>query len=122
MPESLPELLVRFRQHLEVERRASPNTVRAYEANVGELLAFIEGKRGRPGRPSDLDVMMVRSYLASLFGRNEAVTISRKLSAARAFLRFLRRERLIEENVALLIRPPHAEKGEKGARCTILRL
>lgn len=110
MPETLPELLVRFRQHLEVERRASPNTVRAYVTNVEELLAFVEGKRGRPGRPADLDVMMVRSYLASLFGVNEAVTISRKLSAARAFLRFLRRERLIEENVALLVRPPKAKQ------------
>src|SRR5207244_2427893 len=43
-------------------------------------------------------------------GRNEAVTIARKLSSARAFLKFLRRERILEENVALLLRPPKAKK------------
>lgn len=106
----LDQALGDFCRYLEVERRSSPETVRAYLANVSELVAFTEEKRGRPPRPADLDVLLLRSYLASLFERNQAVTISRKLSAIRAFLRFLRRERLIEENVALLVRPPKAKK------------
>lgn len=106
----MDELLCRFRQYLETERRASDHTVRAYVRNAEELVAFIAAKRGRAARPADLDVPTLRSYLASLFGRNEAATVSRKLSAARAFLRFLRRERIVEENVALLLRPPKAKQ------------
>ena len=104
----MDELLLRFRDHLESEKRASKETVRAYLADIGELVEFIAAKRDRPARVADLDVPMLRSYLASLFGRNEPVTVGRKLSAARTFLKFLRRLRLIEENVALLIRPPKA--------------
>jgi integrase/recombinase XerC len=110
----MKELLDRFREHLESEKRASPNTVRAYLANLGELRTFLEARRGRPPSAHDLDIPSVRSYLASLFEKNEAVTIARKLSALRAFMRFLRRERIIDENVAMLVRPPKAKKALPG--------
>src|SRR5262245_47033632 len=74
-------------------------------------MAFVRDKRGREPKPRDLDIPMLRSYLASLFERNEPVTIARKLSAVRAFCRFLRRERVLSENVALLLRPPKAKKA-----------
>jgi integrase/recombinase XerC len=106
----MDELMARFREHLAVEKRSSPNTVRAYLANLEELGAFIGKKRGRAAVARDLDIPTVRSYLASLFEVNEAVTIARKLSALRAFLRFLRRERIVDENVAMLVRPPRAKK------------
>jgi integrase/recombinase XerC len=107
--------LERFREHLTVEKRASPHTVRAYLGNVGELIAFLRDHKckaaGREPEPRDLDIIGVRSYLASLFPSSEPVTIARKLSAVRAFCRFLRRERVLEENVALLLRPPKAKKN-----------
>jgi integrase/recombinase XerC len=104
------ELVERFRAHLAVEKRASPNTVRAYLQNVSELRLFIEEKRGRAAAARDLDMVTLRSYLASLFEKNDASTISRKLSALRAFGRFLKRERIIDENVAMLVKPPKARK------------
>ena len=104
-------LVERFRDHLAAEKRASPNTVRAYLANVEEVLAFVRGKRAREPEARDLDIPMLRSYLASLFERNEPATIARKLSAMRAFLRFLKRERVIDENLAMLVKPPKAKKS-----------
>jgi integrase/recombinase XerC len=104
-------LLELFRQHLAVEKRASPHTVRAYLANLDELVRFLRNKRGREPEPRDLDIPALRSYLASLFEVNEPVTIARKLSAARSFLRFLRRERRIDENVAMLLKAPKAKKA-----------
>ena len=110
----MQELVERFRRHLEAEKRASPHTVRNYMLNVEQLLAFMREK-GRPvdakKGPVAVDIPLLRSYLASLFGVNEPATIARKLSAVRAFLRFLRRERVIEENVAMLLRPPKAKKS-----------
>jgi integrase/recombinase XerC len=105
----LDELAERFSAHLATEKRASPHTVRAYLGNLAELIAFAR-ERGRTV-PSAIDIPILRSYLASLFAANEPATVARKLSAVRAFLRFLRRERLIEENVALLLRPPKAKKS-----------
>jgi integrase/recombinase XerC len=105
------ELVARFREHLAVEKRASPHTVRAYLTNLEQLLAFAEEKRGRAPAPRELDIPLLRSYVASLFGVDEPITIARKLSAVRAFLRFLRRERVIDENLAMLIRPPKARKS-----------
>ncbi|MDB4970625.1 MAG: Tyrosine recombinase XerC [Myxococcales bacterium] len=106
----MQELVDRFRRHLESEKRASPHTVRNYLLNIEQLVAFMREK-GRPLRPAAVDIPLLRSYLASLFERNEASTIARKLSAVRAFLRFLRREKVIEENVAMLLRPPKAKKS-----------
>ncbi len=107
----MDELVDRFRSHLEAEKRASPHTVRAYLQNLQELLAFIALKRERAPEVADLDIPMLRSYLASLFQQNEAVTIARKLSAVRGFMRFLKREKVIDENVAMLVRPPKGKKS-----------
>jgi integrase/recombinase XerC len=107
----MQDQVARFREHLAVEKRASAHTVRAYLHDVGELVAFVEEKRKRAARPRDLDIPTLRSYLASLFEKNESVTIARKLSSVRAFLRFLRRERLVDENVALLLKAPKGKKS-----------
>ena len=40
------ELVARFRDHLQYEKRASPHTVRAYLGNLEAFLAFAVGKRG----------------------------------------------------------------------------
>src|SRR5579862_7370081 len=105
------ELVEKFRQHLAHEKRASAHTVRAYLDNVEQALAFVRERRGREPQPRDLDIPTLRSYLASLFERNQPATIARKLSAVRAFLRFLRRERIIDENPAMLVRPPKGKKS-----------
>jgi integrase/recombinase XerC len=109
MQDQLHDLIARFRTYLTTEKRASPHTVRNYLLNVEQLAEFMRAK-GRAERAGAVDIMLLRSYLASLFAANEPATISRKLSAIRAFLRFLRREHVIEENVAMLVRPPKAGK------------
>jgi integrase/recombinase XerC len=109
--QTMSSLVARFRDHLAVEKRASPHTVRAYIGNVEALCAFARARRGREPEPRDLDITLLRSYLASLFEANEPSTLARKLSAARAFLRFLRRERILDENLAMLVRPPKAKKS-----------
>ena len=102
-----------FRQHLMSERRASAHTVRAYLADLDELLAFACQERpGRPSRPADrldvadLDVGTCRGYLASLFGRNEGISIARKQSSLRTFFRLLVRRRLLAANPLTGLRAP----------------
>jgi integrase/recombinase XerC len=102
-----------FRQHLVSERRASAHTVRAYLADLDELLAYACQQRpGRPARPEDrldaaeLDAATCRGYLASLFGRNEGISIARKQSSLRTFFRLLVRRRLLAANPLAGLRAP----------------
>jgi integrase/recombinase XerC len=106
----LPVLVAAFREHLEVEKRSSPHTVRGYMHDVQAILAFAEGKGRRPLATS-LDVVLVRSWLASLFEHNDAATIARKLSSVRAFLRFCKRRGVVGENPAALLSPPKGKRA-----------
>jgi len=95
-----------FRQFLTSEKRASPHTVRAYLHDVAELSAFARRLLGRAPTLADLDVTACRSYLASLHGRNDAVTIGRKLSSLRAFFRVAVRRRLARSSPVAGLRGP----------------
>jgi integrase/recombinase XerC len=99
-----------FRNHLRSEKRASEHTTRAYLHDIEELEAFARRSAGRAVAPSDLDVMLCRSYLASLHGRNDAVTIGRKLSSLRAFFRLLVRRRLLPSSPVAALRGPKRAK------------
>ncbi len=106
----LREMNERFGEHLQWERRSSPHTVRAYKRNVDAFIDFMENRLGRPAKPGDLDIMMVRSYVASLFGVNDPGTVARKLSALRTFCRYLVRLKVIESNAAEFVMSPKRKK------------
>ena len=78
------------------------------EAGVGAHAARLPSRPRRAARPrhgrsgtrptlDELDVVVCRSYLASLHGANDAVTIGRKLSSLRAFFRLAVRRRLVAQ-------------------------
>jgi integrase/recombinase XerC len=97
-----------FRQHLTTEKRSSENTVRAYLADLGELLAHVRQARGgeAPVAIAELDLTACRSYLASLHGRNDPVTVGRKLSSLRTFFRLLVRRHLAAGSPVAALRGP----------------
>jgi integrase/recombinase XerC len=106
----LLEAIATFRDHLRSEKRASEHTLRAYLHDVEELSAFARNLLGRDPTLGDLDVIVCRSYLASLHGRNDAVTIGRKLSSLRAFFRLLVRRRLVPSSPVAALRAPKRTK------------
>ena len=102
--------VIAFERHLAAEKRASEHTIRAYLHDLGELSAFARGLLGRDPQLDQLDVLLCRSYLASLHGRNDAVTIGRKLSSLRAFFRFAVRRRLVRSSPVAALRAPKRRK------------
>jgi integrase/recombinase XerC len=104
------EAIAAFRQFLTAEKRASEHTIRAYLHDVDELRAHAVRTLGRPARLDELDVILCRSYLASLHGRNDAVTIGRKLSSLRAFFRLAVRRRLCASSPVAALRAPKRAK------------
>jgi integrase/recombinase XerC len=94
-------LVHRYLSYLEGPRRASPHTVRAYTADLTDLLSFC-GRLGR--RLRDVDHKTLRTYLANLETRGLArVSIKRRASVVRRFYRFCQREGLVEANPAELL-------------------
>ena len=103
-----------FLAHLEFNRNLSPHTVRAYDTDIAQFLAFAAADRNvRVAQigPADLDATMVRAYLADLGRRGEArSSMARKLSALRTFVRFLRREGVLQEDPSALAVSPRREQ------------
>jgi integrase/recombinase XerC len=106
----MEKALAVFRQFLTTEKRASEHTVRAYLRDLEEIRAYAGAALGHAPSLEELDVILCRSYLASLHGRNDAVTIGRKLSSLRAFFRLAVRRRLCTSSPVAALRAPKRAK------------
>jgi integrase/recombinase XerC len=101
----MDDAIARFIEHLEVERGASPNTLRSYATDLREFAAF--AAREGETEPRAVDVRLLRAYLAWLHQRRLArSSIGRKLASVRSWLRFLARRGVIEQNPARQVRSP----------------
>src|SRR5580700_1266309 len=97
----------RFHRHLQTERRVSPHTSSAYALDLSALVAFCDrsGLNDWPEvKPSDVRTFAARSYAGGL----SPLSVRRRLSAIRTFMRFLVRERAIEGDATVGIMPPRA--------------
>ncbi|WP_407938867.1 tyrosine recombinase XerC [Nocardioides sambongensis] len=90
LSESWARLLGDYERHLVSERDLAPHTVTAYTKDVAALLEHAD--RARVHRPEDLDLRLLRSWLA----RQQAAglsrtTVARRATAARVFTGWLAR-------------------------------
>jgi integrase/recombinase XerC len=104
------EHLKHFLQFLSLNRNASAHTVRAYESDLTQLLAHVAAtvgiKRGDL-TPAHLDRGAIRSFLGELHKRGQTrASAARKLAATRTFLRYLRREGLIDDDPGAMVVTP----------------
>ena len=110
----MKDLLRAFLAHLRLNRNASAHTVRAYESDLDQFTTFLAAdlKRPRPElQPTDITRPTIRGFLADLFRRGESrASAARKLAAVRTFLRYLKREGLIEADPGLLVVTPKREQ------------
>jgi site-specific recombinase XerD len=106
----MDEAVAVFRQYLTAEKRASPHTLRAYLHDLEQLRGHATKALGHAPTLDELDVVVCRSYLASLHGANDAVTIGRKLSSLRAFFRLAVRRRLVRSSPVAALRAPKRAK------------
>lgn len=85
--------LDRFIHYLSSERALSPRTVDAYGRDVAQFISFCEYLDISSDSPERIGQAVLRKYLASLQAKGAAQSsISRRLSAVRAYMRFLARE------------------------------
>jgi integrase/recombinase XerC len=103
-----------FLDHLRLNENASAHTVRAYESDLSQYLAFLAthvNRRISELTPAHLDHLGARGFMADLHKRGNAkASAARKLSAIRAFGRYLRREGVLEGDPAALVGTPTREQ------------
>jgi integrase/recombinase XerC len=108
------EHLKTFLAYLKLNRHVSPHTVRAYESDVSQYLAFVASETGKKMSelgPADLDMNSVRLHIAELNKADKArSSVARKLSALRTFVKYLRREEIIDHDPAAMAVAPKRDQ------------
>lgn len=99
-----------FLAFLKLNRHVSSHTVRAYESDVTQYLAWVAAETGKKMselEPADLGMTTVRGHVADLNQAGKArSSVARKLSGLRTFVKYLRREEIIEHDpTAMAVAP-----------------
>jgi integrase/recombinase XerC len=87
-------------------RNASVHTIKAYRTDLEEFSAYV-GPQGW----SDIDHVLIRGYLSSLYERGLSKTsVARALAALRSLYRWLAQEGVVDQNPAKLVATPKLPK------------
>lgn len=107
---TFPALIDAFLQHLKAERRASPYTVRNYEAALRNFASFMRIHNGRPPRKSDLEGIELRDFRSYLAKRRHeglsAASLKVELSAIKSFFHFAARRAGVQNDAIVALRGP----------------
>lgn len=106
----LKERAREFLDFLKFNRNVSPHTLRAYDTDVEQFMAFAATSRGvKPSQvPVDaFDTDTVRGFLGALHDRGIGrASSARRLAALRTFARYLVREELLPDDPTALVGAP----------------
>jgi integrase/recombinase XerC len=112
----LTDLIDQFIEYIRTQRGYSDHTARGYLTDLNQFIDFLSDRKGLNKEEKahikidDLDYMVIREYLGSLYGKYNRSTIARKLSAVRSFLYYVERNGLGEANPAANISTPKQGK------------
>src|ERR1700730_2778805 len=100
-----------FLTYLRSVRNASPHTVRSYEIDLSQFIAFLTPPGTETPPLQDVTHLLIREFVAHLHDHNlEKSSIARKLAAIRSFFKFAVREGLVHKNPARMIATPKLPK------------
>ncbi len=104
--------LTAFQIYLEVERHASPHTVRNYLSDLNQFIDFVKQHLKHELRaPDQIDASGIRAFLRALHLQGvKYTTMVRKLASLRSFLDFLQRRGHITDNAAQHVHTPKVRR------------
>ncbi|MFT3714911.1 MAG: tyrosine recombinase XerC [Gordonia sp. (in: high G+C Gram-positive bacteria)] len=104
----MAEVLEQFEEYLRFEKGRSEHTVRAYLGDVRGLISYA-GARG--SGVADLDLSLLRSWLADHTRRGAArTTIARQVSSVKTFCGWAVREQIMPTDPAVRLQAPKAHR------------
>jgi len=102
---TVEKAITRFIRSLH-ERNASPHTIKAYCTDLEQFSAYVGPQGWR-----DIDHVLIRGYLSSLYERGLSKTsVARALAALRSLYRWLAQEGVVDQNPAKLVATPKLPK------------
>ena len=107
----VPDSVALFLLYLDAQKGYSPATVAAYGTDLHGVHVFLERREKGLHDPAAVTKNDVTAYLADLHRRKLAKSsVCRKLSALRAFYRFLRQRKLVAEDPCASLSNPKLSK------------
>lgn len=102
-----------FVEHLQIEKNASPYTIKYYQNDLLTFLAFLNQEG--VDELSVVDFHVVRLFLTQLYDQKlSRRSVSRKISSLRGFFKFLERENIVLSNPFNQVLLPKQEKTIPG--------
>lgn len=101
-----------FIDYLSLNRNVSAHTADAYASDVQQFLTFAGRHLGKPDlSPGEIDLDLIRAFMGDLHRKGQSrASASRKLSALRTFMKYLKREGWIDADPASLAVSPKREQ------------
>jgi len=104
------DYLKEFLRYIALNRAVSPHTVRAYESDLSQFIAYAASAAGLKRselEPERIDRAAVHGFMAEIHRTGQSrATAARKLAAVRTFLKYLRREEIIASDPGSLVATP----------------
>ncbi|QHS22238.1 tyrosine recombinase XerC [Virgibacillus sp. MSP4-1] len=102
-----------FTEYLQVEKNASPYTVKFYQEDLDTFFLFLEEEGIE--HVKDVDYAVIRVFLTKQYDQKlSRRSVSRRLSSLRTFYRFLEREEKVDSNPFLQVSQPKVSKPIPG--------
>ena len=101
----------KFLNYLRAVRNASPHTLRSYQTDLEQFLAYLSPPDSVPVDLSHIDHRVIREFLGHLVDQMlQKSTMARKLASLRSFFKFCVREGMVDGNPARLVATPKLPK------------
>jgi len=109
----IQDLIVRFLDHLEIERNYSAHTRQAYTRDLNQFSEFLHARSDDEGlvHPGQIDKSAIRSFLGYLNQKSYSKrTVARRFAAIRSWFHYLHRESIITSNPTLYLTSPRLDQ------------
>jgi len=107
--QNMDKLVRKFLEYLDTERNYSANTILSYETDLMSLINFLNGEGIKSFK--DVHKESLRAFIGFLIDNGFSQrSVARKIASMRSFFKYLRRQKIIEGNPALVLITPKVNK------------
>jgi integrase/recombinase XerC len=104
-------VIARYIEYLRSVRNASPSTLRNYQTDLLDFVAYLTPPGAAPPALGKIDHRTIREFLGHLHDRGlQKSTMARKLASIRSFFKYCVREGVLENSPARLVSTPKLPK------------